>query len=317
MCALGLAAIAVLFFFCPRQETSGGWVKYAQNPVLGGEYGTCFDVSVLRDGDAYRMWVSWRPQKSIALVESNDGFHFAGPPRIVLGPTASGWEDEVNRPVVLKRDGIYHLWYTGQANGHSAIGYAQSPDGINWQRMSAQPVLRPDAAWEKVAVMCPDVMWDEQARVYRMWYSGGDQFEPNAIGYATSPDGLTWTKSPGNPVFAADPAIPWEQQRATACHVVKQGDWYYLFYIGFRDIHRAQIGVARSRDGIAGWQRSPQNPIVRTGGWFEWDRDACYKPYALLDGTRWLLWYNGRRNGTEQIGVAMHDGADLDFGPRK
>jgi len=31
----------------------------------GGELGTCFDVSVLKEGDTYRMWFSWRPKKSI------------------------------------------------------------------------------------------------------------------------------------------------------------------------------------------------------------------------------------------------------------
>ena len=32
-----------------------------------------------------------------------------------------------------------------------------------------------------------------------MWYSGGEQYEPNAIGYATSPDGLAWTKHAKQP----------------------------------------------------------------------------------------------------------------------
>src|SRR6516162_2031610 len=83
-------------------EASGGWVKYAHNPVLGGSLGTCFDISVLRDGDIYRMWFSWRPRRSIALVESKDGMTW-GQPRIVLGPNkASGWEEDVNRPVVIR-----------------------------------------------------------------------------------------------------------------------------------------------------------------------------------------------------------------------
>jgi hypothetical protein len=38
------------------------------------------------------------------------------------------------------------------------------------------------------------------------------------------------------------------------------------------------------------------------------------EPYALFDGRRWLLWYNGRRGGVEQIGRALHAGADLGFG---
>jgi hypothetical protein len=36
--------------------------------------------------------------------------------------------------------------------------------------------------------MCPHVLWDEGPAV-RMWYSAGEQYEPNAIGYATSSDG--------------------------------------------------------------------------------------------------------------------------------
>jgi len=112
-------------------ETSGGWKKFAGNPVMGGKYGTCFDVSVLREGDTYRMWLSWRPKRSVALVESKDGIHWSEPPKIVLGPRAeTGWEDDINRPVVVKRADGYHIWYTGQAKGHSWIGYATSPDGV-------------------------------------------------------------------------------------------------------------------------------------------------------------------------------------------
>ena len=115
-----------------------------------------------RESGTYRMWVSWRP-KSMALVESKDGIHWSEPPQIVLGPRQeSGWEDDINRPVVVKRDDGYHLWYTGQAKGRSWIGYATSPDGITWKRMSDKPVLSPEQPWEKVAVMCPHVIWDEQ-----------------------------------------------------------------------------------------------------------------------------------------------------------
>jgi predicted GH43/DUF377 family glycosyl hydrolase len=293
-------------------EATAGWVKYARNPVLGGSLGTCFDVAVLRDGPKYRMWFSWRPRHSIALTESTDGITW-GDPVIVLGPNvASGWEEDVNRPVVLKQGGQYHMWYTGQAKGKSAIGYATSSDGKTWTRPSDRPVLSPEQRWEKVAVMCPHVLYDAGEQRYRMWYSGGEQYEPDAIGYATSKDGLDWVKCETNPVFRPDPGKAWEKDRVTACQVVKQGDRYVMFYIGFRDRDHAQIGLARSKDGITGWERHPANPILRLGPG-KWDADAVYKPYAVFDGTRWLLWYNGRRGGTEQIGLATHDGEDLGF----
>jgi predicted GH43/DUF377 family glycosyl hydrolase len=85
-----------------------------------------------------------------------------------------------------------------------------------------------------------------------------------------------------------------------------------LFYIGYRDIDHAQIGVARSKDGVSHWQRHPANPIVRPGK-DRWDHDACYKPFALFDGRQWLLWYNGRHGSLEQIGVVLHAGEDLGF----
>ena len=229
------------------------------------------------------MWLSWRPKRSIAVAESKDGLHWSEPPQIVLGPRDdSGWEDDVNRPVVVKRDGTYHLWYTGQAKGHSSVGYAVSQDGIDWKRLSDRPVLAPEAAWEKVAVMCPHVIWDSQARVFRMWYSGGDQYEPDAIGLATSTNGLTWKRHPANPIFKPDPHSSWEQHKVTAVQVEKRGDWFIMFYIGFRDVDHAQIGVARSKDGISGWERHPANPIIRPGK-AQWDSE-------------WLAGANRRRH---------------------
>jgi predicted GH43/DUF377 family glycosyl hydrolase len=301
----------------PDAQTAAGWVKYDKNPVIGGTLGTCFDVTVLREGDKYRMWFSWRPKRSLALTESEDGLAWSKP-AIVLGPNAkSGWEDDINRPVVLKKGDTYHLWYTGQKNaaqekGQSWIGYATSTDGKTWDRQSDKPVLSPEQPWEKVAVMCPHVLYDDQKKLYRMWYSGGEQYEPNAIGYATSADGLKWTRHDKNPIFRPEPKNDWEKDRVTACQVVKQGDWYVMFYIGFRDQHSAQIGLARSKDGITDWQRHSANPIIRLGKG-QWDADAVYKPFAIFDGKRWLLWYNGRKGDQEQIGVAIHDGEDLGF----
>jgi beta-1,2-mannobiose phosphorylase / 1,2-beta-oligomannan phosphorylase len=293
-------------------ETNAGWIKDPHNPVFGGYHGTCFDLAMLKEGDRFRMWFSWRPKKSIALVESSDGIRWSEPV-IVLGPDESlGFEEDINRPGIVKCSDGYHLWYTGQTAEHSAVGYATSPDGITWKRMSRTPVLTAEAPWEKVAVMCPHVLWDDREKIFKMWYSGGEQFEPNALGYATSPDGLHWTKWPANPIFTANKANSWEQYKVTACQVIPWNGWYVMFYIGFQNESLARIGLARSRDGITDWHRHSANPIISPGQ-DQWDHDAVYKPFAILSGRRWMLWYNGRRNSIEQIGLAFHEGEDLQF----
>jgi beta-1,2-mannobiose phosphorylase / 1,2-beta-oligomannan phosphorylase len=302
---LGAAAFA-------DSDTRGGWTKYTGNPVLGRQYGTCFDICVLHELGKYRMWLSWRPKKSVALSESRDGLQWSAP-EIVLPPQANtGWEDDINRPVVVHRDDGYHMWYTGQAAGKSKIGYAKSTDGRNWVRQSPKPVLESSLPWEGVAVMCPHVMWAADQRVWKMWFSGGEQYEPNAIGYATSINGLEWTKYAVNPVLKPSPEMDWEKERVTGAQIVYWKNWYYAFYIGFRDVDHAQIGLARSKDGITDWVRHPANPIVRptAGGW---DADACYKPYTVFADGRWMLWYNGRNKSFEQIGLALHPGEDLGF----
>ena len=97
------------------------------------------------------------------------------------------------------------------------------------------------------------------------------------------------------------------------CPTVKFIDeYYYMFYIGFQDLHQAAIGIARSRNGVDSWERHPRNPIIKsTEG--SWDSDAVYKPDLLYDGSKWMLWYNGRKNDLEQIGMATLDSHDFGF----
>ena len=146
-----------------------------------------------------------------------------------------------------------------------------------------------------------------------MWYSGGEQYEPNAIGYATSPDGLKWTRHEKNPIFRPDPKNAWEKDRVTACQVVRQGDWYVMFYIGFRDRGPCpdRPGPVQGRHHRLASDTRPtrsSGPATASG-----TPTPCTSRMRSSTARRWLLWYNGRRGGVEQIGVAIHDGEDLGF----
>ena len=312
LAVLGVSA-AVSGLWPRPPETPSRWVKYEGNPVLGGDLGTVFDIAVLQEGELLRMWFSWRPEASVALVESRDGIHWSAP-TIALAPNdKTDWEDRINRPVVLHQPDGYHMWYTGQTKRNSYIGHATSPDGLVWTRVSDQPALAPDQPWEKEAVMVPHVLWDADEGRYKMWYSGGEQYEPDAIGYAESFDGQTWSKRP-KPVFTPAPEFPWESAKVTGGQVICYEGWYVMFYIGFSDEDHAQIGLARSRNGVSDWERHPANPILSPGASPAWDDDAIYKPFAVLRDDQWHLWFNGRNDRVEQIGLATHAGRDLGFG---
>lgn len=300
---------------CNDDENTSKWVKYEGNPVLGGpEMGTCFDVNVIPNGEAkYNMYFSWRPKKSIALTRSDDGINWSEPIIVLSEDSTSGWEDNINRSSTIFKDGKYYMWYTGQKDGHSSIGYTVSDDGIHFSRVQKDPVLTPEKDYEGVSVMNPYVLWDEDKEVYRMWYASGEFVEPNVICYAESKDGLNWTRYAGNPIFAHGEGEVWDKDRIGAVEVQKlKNGKYIMFYIGYTDINTARIGAAVSDDGITNWKRLKANPLVEPTP-DSWDADACYKPSAVYDkeNDRWLLWYNGRHSAPEYIGLAIHEGYNL------
>jgi len=85
--------------------------------------------------------------------------------------------------------------------------------------------------------------WDEMIRergwilreggLYHLWYTGYTLPESNVkhLGYATSPDGLTWTRHPDNPLYTDH----WVEDMM----VLKLGATYYMFAEGEND--RAEL----------------------------------------------------------------------------
>lgn len=286
--------------------------KYENNPVLGSqELGTCFDVYVTEYDGRYRMDFSWRTKKALAVSFSDDGINWSEPVITIAVNKNSGWEDNVNRNCVLKIDGKYKMWYTGQARGYSFIGYAESDDGINFTRASDMPVMIPEYPYEGESVMNPCVLYEDG--IYKMWYAAGETYEPNVLAYATSRDGIKWEKSRINPIFTKDKSNVYEQDRVGGCQVIKTEDMGYLmFYIGYENIDKAQICAAHSENGITGWEKLAENPVVTPDDGM-WDADACYKPSFLWDkkNNRWLLWYNGRNGTDEFVGMASAEGRKL------
>lgn len=316
--------------YIPR-NTAGGWEKEGSSPVIGGALGTVFDCCVREDNGEFRIWYSWRPARGIAMAYSTDGIHWSLPQLVMPRQINLSWaKDEVNRPCVLYRNGKYLMWFIGMVRpedfeyGHTAVGYAESMDGIHWD-VYKEPVMVPEKPWEKSSLYCPHVIWDDKESVYKMWYSGGEQYECDCIGYAESKDGIHWEKYGDNPVFTADKSRFWEALKTEACCVIKDEEYYYMFYLGISADRMSAIGVARSRDGISRWERHPDNPVVAgtDGGW---DYMGVCKPFVLWTEEGYRMWYNGCNQSEgegqikEEIGVARHKGHKLwpdSDGPRE
>lgn len=291
------------------------WVK-RRDPVFGGgDLGTCFDLCILRKSrdfnKTFSMYFSWRQKRAIGFTLSDDGISWDKPRILFQGIDASKWEVDINRPMILKVNGGYRMWYTGQTADTSMIGYAESLDGAKWSRHTS-PVLKPSFQWEGSSIMCSHVIFDKRRKLYQMWYSAGHQIEPFAIGHATSVDGINWKKTSDAPIFTANATSSWESSRVSCPTVIYNGEFYYMFYIGFRNLNNAAIGIARSSDGVTNFVRHPHNPILSsTPG--TWDSEAVYKPYPVYDGSKWILWYNGRNGPLEQIGMATLGSHDFGF----
>jgi hypothetical protein len=298
--------------------TTGGWEKPIDRPLFEPAMGTVFDNYVIKEGNLFKMWYSYRPAKAIVFATSIDGIHWTLPKVVLTMLPGSAWEcDEVSRPSLVYKDKKYYMWYTGHDWGrpaYCAIGLAVSEDGLHWERPYTSPVLAPDLPWERRMIWCPHVIYDAKEDIYKMWYSGGatDRSECDAIGYATSKDGVHWVKDGRNPIFTPDKNNQWEMYKVSACYVWQRDGWYYMTYLGSDSDMRANNGLARSRDGITDWERHPSNPVI-AGSEGRWDCGGICKVTIMETADGYMGWYNGFNNKIEEMGLIVHKGFDLGF----
>lgn len=294
----------VTYDYAPER---GEWEKH-KVPVFGDETtASVFDPYVVQMNQGYRLFVSERKNSGIICADSLDGVSW-NKWKVSLEHGKNGsWEERVNRASVCKKDGKWLMWYTGQNKENSAIGFATSDDGIHFKRVNGQPVLQPEKSYEKGAVMNPCVLWDEDTNTFKMWYAAGDQFEPDVLCYAESTDGINWTKYTENPIFEKSKE-KYDQCKVGGCDILKENGKYYMFYIGYQNVDTARICIAESVDGISGWIRYKDNPIISPEK-NSWDADAVYKPTVVFNRQekKLLLWFNGRKKNCERIGFAEYN----------
>jgi hypothetical protein len=151
-------------------------------------------------------------------------------------------------------DWTFWMYYDGTTGGDDAIGLGFSADGVTWTGYDsngdgiADPVLTSDVPgdWDGDYISRATI-WREGPADYCMWYSAGIGVMHDGLGYARSPDGLNWTRDPGNPIFYKDdtgyPNYPWRQNRSYTPMVLRAGTLWLMWYSG-EDGGGKTIGVA-------------------------------------------------------------------------
>lgn len=310
------------------------WTRHPANPVLDIGPAQAWDSaaaglqSVVLRGGQYQMWYTGGTDFTIATERishavSPDGISWTKTPQPVLlpGPAGSWDRGYVAAPHVIYHNGLYRMWYRGAADlttlDGAAIGYATSPDGVTWTRQGAGPVLSPagGATWDANILWSASVLPD--ATGYRMWYSGCRCLGTCAaiqcrIGLATSPDGLSWTRHPANPVLGLGPTGSWDAGTTYFPSVVPSvtaAGSLEMWYTGY-GVTGVHIGHATSPDGVA-WTRDPANPVIRAGQPPAWESGEVFAPSVVpvpgagMGQVSYRMWYTGSANFIYRIGLAQ------------
>lgn len=159
----------------------------------------------------------------------------------------------------------------------------------NMTKYAGNSVMTADTAWESSVIGETSILYD--SGVFKMWYRGNSGFA-SALGYASSSDGRTWTKHPGNP-FITGAYFPF---------VLKIGGVFYLFAVKTDDRLYRWSGT----NGIDWTADNGGNPIMVHDAGLSWENAyICNVAVIHEPGTiyPWKMLYEAGGTGF-QIGYA-------------
>jgi predicted GH43/DUF377 family glycosyl hydrolase len=235
---------------------------------------------------------------------------YAGNPLLRNGPEAVDFQKTGPRVVLKEGPTTYRMWYEAVgANGLTTIALATSTDGLTWTKQGTVLSSGGSTSWERDEVS-PNFMLVEGG-VYKLWYHGGGYFMGGQgtrygaarVGYATSPDGMTWTKYAGNPVLDIGPSGAFDDEQVAEPRITKIGTTYRMYYTGRNTSSKRQsLGMATSTDGIS-WTKDSRNPILDSNRWGNFWGGAFFYENGL-----WLLWHADEAGGSHMNFMWSRDG---------
>ena len=188
---------------------------------------------------------------------------------------------------------------------------------LNNYKYHGNPILRGGAPgqWDEAGIERV-VIHRVGPRDWRMWYGGRCKDDSLKIGYATSADGIRWSKYAGNPVLEG--AEEWEGKMLSPTGVAVVDGLFYLYYWG--PGHRTpdkvkRIGLAVSKDGIK-WEKKgvvldADPPILNESPAAHGTGVDAAKVFYLREEARWYMLFtgfgaHGHWNGLAESVDAIH-----------
>ena len=139
--------------------------------------------SIIQENDKFRIWYAcgngWEniagtsyPQYHIRYIESSNGIDFDGEGQLCID--VEGSEYRIGRPRVYRHQDRYVMHYTrGTIQGDYLAGYAESSDGIHWERKDDElGIGLSSIGWDSRHLCYPAVL-SCSGKTY-MFYNGND-----------------------------------------------------------------------------------------------------------------------------------------------
>ena len=292
------------------------FVKHVNNPIFEGYDDGPSDVHspvVIYDNGVYKMWFEGHgnlyDDSQIFYSESENGItDWVENDEPVISSGENGdWNREKKPGSVIIVNDTIKMWYSASSddfNFDMSIGYAKRHVNDTEWDILADPVLvkGEPGKWDETGVFYPVVYYDEDAadnEKYKMWYEGiegSSVYDPDGIGYATSADGIDWTKHNENPVIGLESGSYYDTWIIPTSVLFYEGE-YHLYFTGWDGTGTSPwryftVGHATSTNGIE-WYEISEDPVLDVGGVEGWDwRVARYSSVLFVDDT-FKMWYEG------------------------
>ena len=136
---------------------------------------------VLIESEIWRMWyvsgVEWvardTPRYNIKYAESRDGVYWDRKGIVCIAFKYEG-ETRIARPCVIKEGGLYKMWYCYAIGaGVYRIGYAESEDGIKWERKDEEAGIDvSESGWDS-EMICYPFVFEHKGQKYMLYNGNG------------------------------------------------------------------------------------------------------------------------------------------------